>query len=58
MLKPLYRTEFPMLVMVIIGETTNTRKENDLTPINALGVPHEVKPLVDAINLHMERIGA
>jgi two-component system sensor histidine kinase TctE len=105
MLKPLYRAEFPKPVMVIIGETINTRQEvvqhlflrevarkallivvalavalfatmiavqpidklgqairlrpeDDLTPIHALGMPHEVKPLVDAINLHMERIGA
>lgn len=105
MLKPLYRAEFPKPVMIIIGETINTRQEvvhhlfsrevarkalliivalavalfatmiavqpidnlgqtirqrpeDDLTPINALGVPHEVKPLVEAINLHMERIGA
>lgn len=105
MLKPLYRAEFPKPVMVIIGETINTRQEvvqhlflrevarkalliivalavalfatiiavkpidnlgqairerpeDDLTPINALEVPHEVKPLVEAINLHMERIGA
>lgn len=105
MLKPLYRTEFPKPVMVIIGETINTRHEvvqhlflrevarkallvvvalavalfatmiavqpidnlgqairqrpeDDLTPINASGVPQEVRPLVDAINLHMERIGA
>jgi two-component system sensor histidine kinase TctE len=105
MLKPLYRAEFPKPVMVIIGETTNTRQEvvqhlflrevarkallivvalavalfatiiavkpidnlgqairerpeDDLTPINALDVPHEVQPLVEAINLHMERIGA
>lgn len=105
MLKPLYRAEFPKPIMVIVGETINTRQEvvqrlffrevarkallivvalavallatmiavqpidklgqairqrpeDDLTPINALGVPREVKPLVDAINLHMERIGA
>jgi len=105
MLKPLYRAEFPKPVMVIIGETINTRREvvqhlflrevarkallvvvvlvvalfatmiavqpidnlgqairlrpeDDLTPIDAVGVPHEVKPLVDAINLHMEHIGA
>jgi len=105
MLKPLYRKEFPKPVIVVIGETTNTRQdvvqhlflrdvarkallivvalavalfatmiavqpidnlglairqrpEDDLTPIDAFGVPHEVKPLVEAINLHMERIGA
>lgn len=105
MLKPLYRKEFPKPVLVVIGETINTRQEvvhhlfsrevarkallvvvalavalfatmiavqpidnlgqairerpdDDLTPIDAVGVPHEVKPLVDAINLHMERIGA
>ena len=105
MLKPLYRKEFPKPVIVVIGETTNTRQDvvhhlffrevarkallvvvtlavalfatmiavqpidklgqairarpdDDLTPIMAPGVPHEVKPLVDAINLHMERIEA
>lgn len=105
MLKPLYRKEFPKPVIVLIGETTNTRQDvvhhlffrevarkallvvvtlavalfatmiavqpidnlgqairarpdDDLTPIIASGVPHEVKPLVDAINLHMERIEA
>ncbi len=105
MLKPLYRKEFPKPVIVVIGETTNTRQEvvrhlflrevarkallvvvalavalfatmiavqpidnlgaairgrpdDDLTPVDAVGVPHEVKPLVDAINLHMERINA
>lgn len=105
MLKPLYRAEFPKPVIIIIGETINTRQEvvhhlflrevarkallivvalavalfatmiavqpidnlgqairqrpeDDLTPISALGVPHEVKPLVEAINLHMERISA
>lgn len=105
MLKPLYRKEFPKPVIVLIGETTNTRQDvvqhlflrevarkallvvvtlavalfatmiavqpidklgqairarpdDDLTPIIAPSVPHEVKPLVDAINLHMERIEA
>ena len=105
MLKPLYRKEFPKPVLVIVGETINTRQEvvqhlffwevarkallivvalavalfatmiavqpidnlgeairarpeDDLTPFAAVDVPSEVKPLVDAINLHMERIGA
>jgi len=105
MLKPLYRKEFPRPVMVVIGETTNSRQEvvqhlflrevarkallivvalavalfatmiavqpidklgqairarpdDDLTPMDAVGVPDEVRPLVDAINLRMERIGA
>jgi len=105
LLKPLYRQEFPKPVMVIVGETINTRQEvvqhlflrevarkallivvalavalfatmiavqpidnlgqairerpeDDLTPIEAVDMPHEVKPLVDAINLHMQRIGA
>lgn len=105
LLKPLYREEFPRPVMVIVGETTNSRQdvvqhlfrrevarkallivvalavalfatmiavqpidtlgqairarpEDDLTPVDAVDVPHEVKPLVDAINLHMERIAA
>ena len=105
MLKPLYRKEFPKPVIVVIGETANTRQEvvrhlflrevarkallivvalavalfatmiavqpidnlgaairarpdDDLTPVDAVDVPHEVKPLVDAINLHMERISA
>lgn len=105
MLKPLYRKEFPKPVIVIVGETTNTRQDvvqhlflrevarkalliivvlavalfatmiavrpidnlgaairarpdDDLTPVDAVDVPYEVKPLVDAINLHMERISA
>lgn len=103
MLKPLYRTEFPKPVVVILGETTHSRQdvvqtlflgeigrkavlvvvalgvallatrqavkpierlgtairkrpEDDLTPIEAGEVPGEVVPLVDAINLHMDRI--
>lgn len=105
LLKPLYRKEYPKPVIVVIGETTNTRQEvvqrlflrevarkallivvalavalfatmvavrpidrlgqairarqdDDLTPVDAAGVPSEAKPLVDAINLRMERIGA
>jgi len=103
MLKPLYRTEFPKPVVIVLGETTNSRQEvvrnlflreiwrkallvvvalgvallatrralkpverlgeairqrpdDDLTPIQAPGVPQEVAPLVEAINLHMDRI--
>lgn len=103
MLKPLYRTEFPKPVLVILGETTNSRQEvvqslffgevgrkallivvalavallatrqavkpverlgqairnrpeDDLTPIQGEDLPREVVPLVDAINLHMDRI--
>lgn len=103
MLKPLYRTEFPKPVLVILGETTNSRQEmvhnlffgevgrkaflvvvalvvaliatrqavkpverlgnairdrpdDDLTPIQADDLPREVVPLVDATNLHMNRI--
>lgn len=103
MLKPLYRTEFPRPVLVILGETTNSRQEvvqslffgevgrkallvvvalavallatrqavkpverlgqairnrpdDDLTPIADETLPREVVPLVDAINLHMDRI--
>lgn len=103
MLKPLYRTEFPKPVVVILGETTNSRQDvvqslflgevgrktllvvvalcvallatalavkpverlgqairnrpdDDLTPIEAGELPLEVQPLVDAINLHMDRI--
>lgn len=102
-LKPLYRTEFPKPVLVIFGETTNSRQEvvltlfsreigrkallvvvalavaliatmlavkpverlgeaisarpeDDLRPVDAVDVPVEVIPLVDAINLHMGRI--
>lgn len=103
MLKPLYRAEFPKPVLVIFGETTNSRQqvvqtlffreigrkavlviaalavallatmlavkpverlgeaisarpEDDLQPVDAVDVPVEVIPLVDAINLHMGRI--
>lgn len=103
MLKPLYRAEFPKPVLVIFGETTNSRQEvvqtlfsreigrkallvvvalavaliatmlavkpverlgeaisarpeDDLRPVDAVDVPVEVIPLVDAINLHMGRI--
>jgi two-component system sensor histidine kinase TctE len=103
-LKPLYRTEFVRPVVVVIGETTNSRQDvvqrlflgevgrkallivvallvalwatrlavkpverlgeairsrpdDDLTPVDARLVPDEVVPLVDAINLHMDRIG-
>lgn len=103
-LKPLYRAEFPRPVLVIFGETTNSRQEvvlhlffrevgrkalmivvalgvallatmlavkpvetlgeairsrpeEDLQPVDASQVPREVVPLVDAINLHMDRIG-
>lgn len=105
MLKPLYRQEFPRPVMVIVGETTNSRQEvvnhlflrevarkallvivtlavalfatmmavrpldrlgqairarpeDDLRPVDAVDVPQEVKPLVNAINLHLERLAA
>ncbi len=105
LLKPLYRKEFPKPVLIVFGETTNTRHEvvhslfigevtrkallivvalavalfatmiavrpidklgksirvrpdDDLTPVDAVDVPSEVKPLVAAINLHMERINA
>lgn len=102
-LKPLYRSEFPRPVLIVFGETTNSRQEvvqhlffrevgrkallvivalavallatklavkpvetlgqsirsrpeDDLTPVVAVDVPDEVIPLVDAINLHMDRI--
>lgn len=103
-LKPLYRSEFPRPVLVVVGETTNSRQEvvnqlflrevgrkallivvalvvallatrravkpvetlgeairarpdDDLTAVQAPDLPYEVVPLVDAINLHMDRIG-
>ncbi|PKO89523.1 MAG: sensor histidine kinase [Betaproteobacteria bacterium HGW-Betaproteobacteria-12] len=103
-LKPLYRTEFPQPVLVVVGETTNSRQDvvnqlflrevgrkallivvalavallatrravkpietlgesirarpdDDLTAVAAPDLPYEVVPLVDAINLHMDRIG-
>lgn len=41
-----------------LGQSIRARPDDDLTPIEAQGVPQEVKPLVDAINLHMVRIEA
>lgn len=39
-----------------LGQSIRERPDDDLTPIDARGVPREVAPLVDAINLHMTRI--
>lgn len=41
-----------------LGQAIRARPDDDLTPVDAVGVPREVEPLVDAINLHMERIAA
>jgi len=41
-----------------LGQSIRARPDDDLTPIEAQGMPHEIKPLVDAINLHMQRIEA
>lgn len=41
-----------------LGQSIRARPDDDLTPIEAEGVPQEVKPLVGAINLHMQRIEA
>ena len=39
-----------------LGDAIRSRPEDDLTPVDATGVPSEVVPLVDAINLHMDRL--
>ncbi|SAI66811.1 sensor kinase [Bordetella ansorpii] len=38
-----------------LKEDLDTRPADDLSPVSASGVPGEVRPLVDAVNLHMAR---
>ena len=54
----LFATMFAVRPIDQLGQTIRARPDDDLTPVHAVDVPSEVKPLVDAINLHMERIGA
>jgi two-component system sensor histidine kinase TctE len=54
----LFATMFAVRPIDKLGQTIRARPDDDLTPVHAVDVPSEVKPLVDAINLHMERIGA
>lgn len=39
-----------------LGAAIRSRPDEDLTPVDARDVPSEVVPLVDAINLHMDRL--
>jgi two-component system sensor histidine kinase TctE len=41
-----------------LGQAFARRAEDDLTPVATTGIPAEVKPLIDAVNHHMERIAA
>lgn len=41
-----------------LGQAFVGRAEDDLTPVSTEGIPAEVKPLINAVNHHMERIGA
>ena len=57
-----------VLVLVALGtafrpllrlrDTIRQRTEEDLTPVSSADVPSEIRPLIDAINLHMGRISA
>lgn len=42
--------------LLALREAIRTRDEEDLTPITATDVPTEVRPLIDAINHHTERL--
>lgn len=44
--------------MTRLGEAFARRREDDLTPVGTLGLPAEVRPLIDAMNHHMQRIEA
>lgn len=41
-----------------LGQAFARRADDDLTPVATTGIPAEVKPLIDAVNHHMERIAA
>jgi two-component system sensor histidine kinase TctE len=41
-----------------LGQAFARRRDDDLTPVHTTGIPAEVKPLIDAVNHHMERIEA
>lgn len=57
-----------LLVIVALGtafrpllrlrDTIRQRTDEDLTPVSPDDVPSEIRPLIDAINLHMGRISA
>ncbi len=44
--------------MTELGEAFARRREDDLTPVGTDGIPAEVRPLIDAVNHHMQRIEA
>lgn len=44
--------------MTELGEAFAHRREDDLTPVGTDGIPAEVRPLIDAVNHHMQRIEA
>jgi len=41
-----------------LGEAFAQRRDDDLTPVGIAGIPSEVRPLIDAVNHHMQRIEA
>jgi len=41
-----------------LRDTIRARTEEDLTPVAADDVPSEIRPLIDAINYHMDRLSA
>lgn len=53
----LLATMFAVKPIETLGEAIRSRPDDDLTPVDSVDVPSEVVPLVDAINLHMDRIG-
>jgi len=41
-----------------VGAAFVSRRDDDLTPVSTQGIPSEVRPLIDAVNHHMQRIEA
>lgn len=44
--------------MTLLGEAFARRREDDLTPVATDGIAAEVRPMIDAVNHHMQRIEA